>query len=405
MEKQNLTETYKSFQRPIDSLVKAGYKFHFFNRDFEPSTMEEALQDSATGAQSNPSSYWFLLKQLNEQVPDDLPVYLFTSNQLKRFSGARPAISMNLKWSTYTLGDTLSKSIAKAYKTLSDSIRILIANSNPNATIYTSTNIQGNGNNIYEVSNSNNKIFVRSKYILQDTVEVDTSTLDIAIYTDQFANDANYLKAAINAIKQYTKLNLQVSLINDTSSIKPGLDWLFWLSEKPFSLQKHPANLFIYAKGKEQLINSFITTAGTASINNEPIHLSRLISTSNNNDEVEWKDGFGHVILSHEKAGNNIYRFHSRFNPEWNDLTWSSAFTEMIFDLLIKNDLRTKSFDKRTVDESQIQPIILKDGKTFDKEKFVEKTDLSKLCWLIAFVVFCIERFILLNPYKRTANA
>jgi hypothetical protein len=77
----------------------------------------------------------------------------------------------------------------------------------------------------------------------------------------------------------------------------------------------------------------------------------------------------------------------------------NSAFVEMIFNLVIKNDLSTKDFDARNIDVAQIQPMIAK-SKGFNKEKFVEIIDLTKVFWLVAFILFCVERAFSLN-YKK----
>lgn len=405
IEKESLHEAYKNFKPAIDSLIKAGYKFHYFNRGFGLDKLEDALKKTVDTNTEIKVSYWTLLKQLNEELPSELPVYLFTNNKLKRFTGTRPEVSINLQWIIYSSGNTITKPIVKAYKTPADSIRIIVANSKPAATFYTFENIvYPKKNSQYLLNDNNGKIVVSGRDSAStNSVEVDTSTLQIVIYADQFIIDAGYLKAAIDAIQEYTMFKIKVSIVNNTGNIKPTNDWLFWLSEKPLPLQKLPSKIFVYEEGKEQQINSWITTGNNFSVNEEAIHLSRLIEKNSeipNSYEPLWKDGFGHAVLSLEKANNYTYHFYSRLNPAWNDLPWSEQFPEMIFDLLIKPDTNTKNFDNRIIDAAQFQPEMVKENKVINKQRFVETKDLTKLFWVIAFIIFFIERYISLNSNK-----
>lgn len=406
IEEQSLSEAYKNFKPTIDSLIKSGYKFHYFNKGFMQDNFEDALKAKVDTSAQVENSYWALLKQLNEQVPAELPIYLFTDNKLRRFTGERPQVNMNLKWLIYTAGDTLLRSIVKAYKTATDSIRVVVSNSTPSGIFYTSENI--GDNSTYKVDDNNGRITVSSTdTLINNNAEVDTSSLDIAIYTDQFFTDANYVKAAIDAIQQYTGLKIKASFINNISSIKPGMDWLFWLSEKALPLQNLPPKIFIYEKGKEQQINSWVRAVNNFSLNEEAVHLSRFIQNNSPAGDFEnvWKDGFGHPLLALEKANNYTYHFYSRLNPAWNDLPWSTQFAEMIFDLLIQPESKINNFDNRIIDADQLQPEVVKNSKTFNKQNFVETTDLTKLFWLIAFILFCIERYISLTGNKREAYA
>ncbi len=403
MEKQCINETYKNFKPIIDSLIMTGYKFHYFKKGFKPGNLKDALKASDDTSTEVDASYWALLKQLNEQVPAELPVYLFTDDKLRRFAGRRPELQMNLKWMTYTSRDTVIKYIAKAYKTISDSIRVIVANSKPAATINTFENVALTDNNShFLLINKNNKVFLSGRdSTLKNSVQIDTTTININIYTDQYTTDANYLKAAIDAIEQYTGLKIKASVINNINAINPGTDWLFWLSEKALPFQQLPSKVFIYEKGKEQQIYSWIIPAHTLSIDKEDVQLSRFIqnnSTARNNFETLWKDGFGHPLLTLEKTGNNYtYYFYSRFNPSWNDLPWNSHFVEMVFDLLVEPDPRIKKFDNRIIDKAQLHPEIAKEGKAFGKQDFVETVDITEAFWLLAFIIFCIERYISLT--------
>src|SRR6202000_2638344 len=45
--KENLKESYQKFKPEIDSLTKAGFEFHYFNKGFEKRKLSEVLADSS----------------------------------------------------------------------------------------------------------------------------------------------------------------------------------------------------------------------------------------------------------------------------------------------------------------------------------------------------------------------
>lgn len=405
IEKESVHEAYKNFKPSIDSLLSAGYSFHYFNKGFSQARFEDALTTSDSISQVE-SSYWTLLKELNEQVPADLPVHLYTDNKLKRFFGKRPEVSMLLTWNTFRSADTLSREGVQAFRTPTDSIRIISAISSSSATFYTSENIPKTGSSQYTLLD--NKIQVSGNNTKRE-IDLDTSSLHITIYTDQFATDAHYVKAALEAIQQYTQRDMQVLFVNQLAEIKSGLDWLFWLSEKPVAPPQVANNIFVYEKGTEEQVDSWMTGMDDFGINQEFVKLTRRIkipATTQDNFETIWKDGFGSPLLTKVKAKPNMYYYFSRFNPDWNDLPWSSQFAEMLFNLVIdQENAAVNKLDNRMIAGAQMQPIIKNEKKLFDKQKFVNTTDLGKFFWLAAFVIFCIERFLSLRKHNKKLYA
>jgi hypothetical protein len=397
IEKQGLHAAYANFKQSIDSLIKAGYKFHYFNQGFEAVKFEDAIKNAGNKA-GDYEAYWTLLKVLNEQVPQELPVYLFTDNKLKRFAGSRPAVSMNLKWLTYNSTDTSGKAILTAYKSLAKDVRVIIANSNRDATYYSSESAANNVD--FNVTTNKGNAFINVKDSTTNHTLVDTASTNIKIYTDEFHLDANYVKAAFDAIQQYTSLPIKASIINNINQLKQEDRWLFWLSENTLPTGVNTANIFVYEKGKEQSTNSIITAVNNSSLSQDQITVSKIIR-GNGTDfkEIVWKDGFGLPLLSLERANSNVYRFNSRLNPGWNDLTWNNGFAEMLFNLVVRTDESIKNFDDRVIDAQQMEPVLQK-SKGSDKENFVETIDLSKAFWLLAFILFFLERNISLN-HKR----
>ena len=415
IEKGQVHDAYNWFKPTIDSLVNNGYTFHYFNKNFEEAKLDDVLKLPADTAKKLGLPYWTLLKELDQKVLSKLPVQLFTNNSLRRFRDIRPEISLHLTWNTFSSSDTISKWIEKAYKITNDSIRLIIGNSSHFSTYYTYQNISSNNlNNKFALKVIYGNTFVffsdTSKYSINKIVQVDTSTIIITIFTDKYGEDANYLKAAINAIKDFTKYKIKILVMNDTRNIPDNYTWLFWLSEETLPESKIKNNVVLYEKGKMENINSTIITQDEIALTaTENIGLFKLISAnpiSSNTIKTIWKDGFGEPVLNVQKQNALIYHFYSRFNPQWNDLVWSNSFPKIIYNLLFfqeKNIININDLDKRNIDPLQIQPLIISQENNVTKQNPVNKKDLSKVFWIIAFILFFTERIISFGRSKAQA--
>ncbi len=405
IEKGQVQEAYNKFKPAIDTLIKNGYTFHYFNKEFKEAKLEDILKIRDDTAKKSGLSYWALLKELDQKVPPKLPVYLFTDNSLRRFSGSRPEISCNLKWIIYSSPDTTSGWLEKAYETANENIRLIIANSNFSGTYFTYQNISQHNSNKFNLKVVDRKTFVSVGDTLHSignkSVQVDTAAIIITIFTDKFREDANYLKAAINAIKDFTKYKIKVSVVSSLRNIPDDYTWLFWLSEETLPTSKIKNNVFLYEKGKVENLHSKIVTEDKAALTaNEDIALYKFIRASSMFDGIGktiWKNGYGEPVLNIQKQNVLIYHFYSRFNPQWSDLTWSSSFPQIIYNLLFskeKNTVETDEADKRIMDSSQIQPVIIQQGNNVSKQNLIDKKDVSKVFWIIAFILFFTERII-----------
>lgn len=408
IERNDLKEAYTKVRPTFDSLIKAGYTFHYFSPGFKKVQLEEALKSEHTPFEETSHSYWTLLRELDQVIPASLPAYLFSGNDLSRMKGSRPSVALNLNWSIYPLSDTSSEWIEKAYKTTSDSVKVIIGNSTSNGVFYTHKNLSYNTSTPdFEVTIDSGKTFVTSKrstYTI-NTVQADTSTINITIYTDKFTEDANYVRAAVKAIEDFTKHKIKVTVANKVQAIPPNSSWLFWLSEEAVPNFLLSRNMFVYKKGKVKDVFS------TVSCNNKTSEASATIyKTIENSNQIRnksvWKDGYGNALLSIEKSTAPAYYFYSRFNPQWNDLVWNNQFPEMIYHLLFDNqkDVKNVSIDKRRIDPRQLKPHVVNPADLISKQSLHVKTELRIALWTIAFVVLLIERTISFRTKKKETH-
>lgn len=421
-----LEAAYKNYKPLIDSLIKAGYQFHYFEKGFAKEQLAQALQSTNEITDKFSTPYWQTLNALDKELPAELPVYLFTGNELKSFTGHRPSISMNLVWKTFAVEDSVSVFLSNAYLSSIGTVKVAIAGSKPLATVqsFTDISLQQPPPNFTVRQEERMLISYKDSLANKSQVEVDTAALNVVIFTDQFANDANYVRAAINAIRVVGKYRINLSVVRNVVDIPVNNDWLFWLSEQALPQKVSSKNILVYEKGKEEAVHSWVVVSNGNGYVDVPIETTKRVPGNDSlNDNNVWKDGFGNPLLSIENdvsqvnAGSNIappatgrgqggqvYHFYSRFNPSWNEIVWSSQFPALMYDLLYGGEADIISpLDKRVIDLNQLQPVLTGSSKA-GKKKFVRTVDLSKLFWLLAFLVFCLERFISLKTRKEVVN-
>jgi hypothetical protein len=401
LDEEHFTETYHAFQPMVDSLLANGYELHLFG----PAFQKVKLQDTAAllADSTPPLPYWRALKRLNEQVPDSLPLYLFTPRLLQKFSGQRPSLSMNLHWHTYTPADSTAQVLVAARLLPTDSLQLTVANSSAARLSYTTeiiplqplpANYQlQTGKDVISLSGSQAK----------STVKVDTATLTAIIYTDAYATDARYLLAALQAIQQFGNYRLQAKVTNTPNDVPPGSDWLFWLSQKALPPTISCKNIFMYEKGQENPVSSAVVNSNGLSAG-AAVHLFKQVAGIAAGETV-WSDGFGKPLLSREqRPSGNLYHFYSRFAPSWNGLVWSEAFPQLLFNLMVKATPAIQPQDTRTIEQEQLQPRPADNTTHYSKQLFVETTNLSNAVWVLAFLLFLLERSISFFS-KQTAYA
>ncbi len=408
IEKDNFKETYSNFRKEIDSLDQAGYDLHLFEPGFKSVDLNE-LKNSEIIIDSTATqlSYWSLLKLLDQEIPVGKQAYIFTPNRLNRFQTERPEIVTKINWKTYTPKDSTASWIESAWFT-GDSIRAIITQTEPKGSRKIAVNIDPNNkNSVFSIAIQNgnsNLSFKNTDSTTQIPVRIDTSTIRIAVYTDKFKKDAEYLIAAILAIKKYTWRKIELSTVN-SGFINGSENILFWLSEKmPTEIQikniRAGSSLFMYKNGKIEEVNSTIVLP-EFSLQKEAIALRKRISLAepSNNKYAVWEDGFGNPLLELEITNKlRVFHFYSHFNPEWNGMVWNEDFAKILVPLLIPTSENSNSdlYDRRSVASSWIIP-----AKRAPKSRIILKnteTNLKNIFWVSLMLLFLAERWL---SYKK----
>jgi hypothetical protein len=344
---------------------------------------------------------------LDQEIPDGKEAYVFTPNRLNRFQAERPEIVTKVKWNTYTPKDSTASWIESAWFT-GDSIRAIITQTEPKGSRKIAVNIDPNNkNSVFSIAiqkGNSNLSFKNTDSTAQIPVLIDTSTIRIAVYADKFKKDAEYLIAAILAIKKYTGRKIELRTIN-SGLINGSENILFWLSEKmPSEIQikklRAGSSLFMYKNGKTEEVNSTIVLP-EYSLQKEAIPLRKRISLaeSSKNNYAVWEDGFGKPLLELEITDKlRLYHFYSHFNPEWNGMVWNDDFAKILIPFLIPTIENPGSHldDRRSVASSWIIP-----AKRSPKSRIIMKnteTNLKNIFWVSLMLLFLAERWL---SYKK----
>ena len=405
IEKQNLTETSSQFKAEIDSLSKLGYEFHFFEPGFQYAKLEDALNENKSEIGSEHLlPYWSLIKLLEDEIPENTQVFLFTPNLLNRLGTERPLVTHPIQWKTYTPSDSTATWIENAWFNESDSVNVTIATSSPNKTTFKTIAIDpASRNSPFEFNIQNAKASLKFKNKKQGDslpVTIDTATIRIAIYTDKFKNDASYLRAAFSAIKKYTYRKIKLTEYS-TINIPSGQNIIFWLSETAIPPGIVPLNLFFkYEKGNIEVINSKLNLSPSmSSIEKEDIKLFKRNAYPENlaGGLPVWEDGFGKPVLDLQMENKlSVFHFYSRFNPDWNELVWSNDFAKALIPIIIPDQHSSEIHpsDKRIVRQDQIVPNFIKESDTYGVKNQESQKSLENQFWLALISIFVLERYL-----------
>ncbi len=398
IEKQHAAGILKQFAGGIDSLKKVGFETRQFAPGFEFFTANDTVA-IMTGSGLQRHSYWSLINQLDDQLPAGFPVYLFTgdklvdlaitpadTNHLVHYPNPsaemlmpRPVVSIQLHWETIDTPPIADTAIVRSRK---------LAGGNIEAT--------------YLRSDANGNYFIKTSAASANGA--DTGTTRIAVYHDPtYTDDVRYLEAALNAISAFGKYNMEIIVTGNVKSIPDAPDWLFWLSEQE-PVVNNAQHLFRYMPGKAERQHSWIRMQDGPAPENAVSSFRIINAAVPNSSTTIWEDGYGNPILT---SGGNVhytYHFYSRFSPAWSDLTWHPSFPQIIMKLIF-SDQPEKLFpyDQRRFSKAESMPEQVSQTPKQNKAAFAI-VDLDKLCWLLAFLLFAIERILSVKNQNRVRS-
>ena len=404
MQRGNVKAGYKHFQKTVDSLLNAGFEFHYLDENFEVAAIKDALAEEDTTIKKQVVPVWPLLETIGNNIAAGKSLYVITDKNLNKIQGIRPSVNLHIQWLTYQADDSLVHEMEDAFLTTDNHIKVTSFYSEPLVSYYVAKELDNVAGKHDEVTVDNRK----GLSIVNDAnrkMAVDTGFLKATIYSDRSTNDGKYITAVFQTLSGYSKRKIQLSVVHTRNEIKPHQDWLFWLSNDTLPVQFDCPNLFIYATGTEQRTDSWIYTGDEGADNATLLSLWKRIKhepINNAAEEVLWQDGFGvPLLVKKHNDKRTIYTFFSHFDPSWNGLVWSDAFAGLMSRLFFNDTYNfPASIDKRIIDSGQLQVKTAKQTGFNKKAGYIVQKDVSAVCWFLAVIVFFIERWLSFKTRK-----
>jgi hypothetical protein len=377
VEKGDFKNLWNTQRKQLDSLLAKGYEIHDFDVQFRKLELADTLSVFSSSAEE-PLSYFALLKQVETQLEPGRKVYLYVHNLSARFASEVPRLHLNLHWNMLPAASRDTTWSAGVYQVNDQSFVSSTAHSSAAGTYYRTAMLKTG-----------------------DTagMAVDTSILRIQIYAEPGSKDAEYVQAAVGAIRQYTRRKIQVRRIRNLQETKDHA-LVFWLSGKapsPAQISKLPegTRFYYYAGGKVQSpASSFKDLSGVSLEHSE---LYKRTAYQNTSGQVIWSDASGTPVLSTEiHRGTQVFKFYSRFRPDWNNLVWSENMVLFLLPIVLPEANAGIAFeqDRRSL-AALTDPKLpgAEQGIKGQKEVFVQQP-LSTWFWWVAFVLVILERWL-----------
>lgn len=400
------------FDQRLDSLVTGGNELHILAPGFAAAKIAagKIVYPEAIST-DNPPNYWSLLREIDRQIPSDMPLWIFAPDRLSFFHGVRPTLNRAVHWLEVP-GLRENRWIQRVQALKNDSMRLAIGFSDSRQTQFThyelrfpnqQLTLSGKGMPALKINPPNNSLHLLEKdsYAGDDffTPPAFSDSTAVTIWHDHTRQeDARYVQTALETVIEFGHLPILVKsqFLDKNNEAASNSDWVFWLAEQPPSqilLQQIVPGLCLISDAGSQEYESvagFITvkTQQTERI----VNLSRRVSATPRGVTL-WTDDFGERVLEAEPRGKGRhFRFHSRFHPAWNELVLSAAFPEWLHDLFSQPSKINRRSDQRRVSAAQSQP------KTqITATAVISTTSAASLhlpFWILAVVLFAAERWL-----------
>ena len=376
-----LNKAYQQYGPEIDSLLTAGYEL----RDLSSARFDKIDADDTTGSVSQAEepeiAYWSILKTLDAGMPAGFPVYLFPGSLLKDYAGPRPAVHLDLHWKPLKADRPTETIPFASYLTPEKRIKNITWTSS-----FT-------GNSYKEDSLA--------------SAPADTSPIRITIYAGRNNADGRYLKAAIDAISQFTERQI----ITSFQAVPQPQQLIFWLQETEpadeiFSALDSSGTLFTYDNGQGIQIFSPVDN-GLHTIEGTRTQALFKYAAGPATGVSLWTLADGRPLLTAEKKdGKTIIHFKSRFNPQWTDLVWQEDFVKTLLPLVLRNPSKELK-DLRGIDPLQSKPAITRKklNRTNTSSLLHNEKDLSFAIWIAIVIVFIAERILAHHQTRQLKDA
>lgn len=245
-----------------------------------------------------------------------------------------------------------------------------------------------------------------------------TPSLNITVYYSQSRElDRRYLKLALDTISKISKTKLSVDYVpvnatgqkKKTSSFSErNDDWIFWLNEDVIPvtiIEKLKQGSFIFTdiSGERSITDNRLKNIITLPIGQIWTQFySNLFTQVEAHIKPVWHNKMGQVALSQETVQQSkVFRFYSRFHPNWNDLIGKVEFPIILADILSEHPNLNQ---QKRLSLSEIAPVLSQNPSESDsKAAFkIDNRSQRSILLLIVCLLWLLERW--LSEKKRGAH-
>lgn len=386
-----LPAVYAQYGVTIDSLLGAGLEIHNLSAQFELLNLKDTVQ--YTGAANHPQPLlppWSLLRVLDTHLPKGFPLHVFANNRLALYEGKRPATQLSIHWHRFSISDSQYRSPAFGWVT-------------PDGKITQQEWVSRPDGNYYEAVHTGSLL----------TAGIDTAIIRATIYAGKNVTDAQYVKAALQAISSFTGKRINLTSLQTGQSPSTPQQLIFQLDEtidaRLLSYLAPNGILFKYDTGHAFPVSSSWQEGMLTGGEGMQHKVYRYIPGSTEGLSV-WTLADGRPLLMvTEQDNKRTYTYKSRFNPAWSDMVWEDDFVKTLLPLVLPAPVTMKEHDIRRIDDRQIVPqkrIQNLEYRMQNTEYSMQnRENLSMLTWIMAFIVLVTERILAYRQQQRTHNA
>ncbi|TDO22853.1 BatA domain-containing protein [Pedobacter duraquae] len=369
VERALLKEVWTKHKRQLDSLLSKGYQLHDLALKFPLIDLKDTATVFSKPSTTGPS-YFSMLRHLDQSLGAGFKVYLYTGNQLSRFSGALPVTQLALHWQLASVDDSLKTTWP---------VGGLTAHSSAAGTYYSPV-----------------------------STFADTVNQEIAIYESSKSGGASYVRAAVLAIADFTKHKVHLRTVQTVEDIKKPGTFIFWLSDERLTDVQLKGlapgtTVFAYAGAKPFKLKSQILKLRGDAL--DETQLYQRTATTEKAGVPVWTDGFGEPLLVETRElGVHLYKFYSRFSPQWTSMVWSNGMLMAMLPVLNPDPAAIYGFkeDERylnAVSTTSIAGISGSSEKGITPATSYETKAIENYIWWLLFIVFIAERWL---SYRKT---
>ena len=382
----------------LHALQAEGYSTHLLGPGFP-------IAQRSIPLSSNPSpDLWSLLREADASLPQGSTLAIFSPARLTSMRGIRPALQSTVEWvkTPDVTGDTSQSWIAslRPGASLTSTPAILIGTSEAASVHFADSPPAG-----WKLDTRPDRVRLLSptnETTPWTTLKTPASFSVLILHDDARNEDADYLAAAIHAAANVitAPLDLRSEDTNADLANLPVTDWTFWLSGHtlPASISNRRTRLFQDAPHPDTFSIDWIVpqsdTLGAANLL-APVRLWRRgLPTPGS---TLWTDAHGLPLLTFTNgASGPRWHFASRFHPAWTDLPRTTAFPAWLQSLLFGDVRPDARHDLRLADPDQARPSLSSHPSPAVNlpPPTLPGRDLHWLVWVVAVLLFCLERFL-----------